>query len=105
MKKSKEQIARIKQMERYLVRTSAAVKRLSIALDKYIAVQGAIKALDEYYSSETWKNDFADDEAGLLPEDLKRGVLSEDGIWNLLSDSKDLNIRLRDTSDMLNSSK
>lgn len=30
--------------------------------------------------------DFADDESGLLPKDLKRGVLSEDGIWNLLAD-------------------
>ena len=28
---------------------------------------------------------FADDEAGLLPKDLKRGVLSEDGLWNLLT--------------------
>ena len=28
--------------------------------------------------------DFADDEAGLLPNDLKRGVLSKDGLFNLL---------------------
>ena len=26
------------------------------------------------------------EQAGNLPPDLKRGVLSEDGIWNLLSD-------------------
>ena len=30
-------------------------------------------------------NDAAD-EAGLLPKDLKRGVLSEDGIYNLLEE-------------------
>ncbi|MBR6294751.1 MAG: DUF4298 domain-containing protein, partial [Lachnospiraceae bacterium] len=35
-------------------------------------------------TSPEWKQDFADDEAGLLPGDLKRGVLSEDGIYNLL---------------------
>ena len=34
--------------------------------------------------------DFAADEAGNLPPDLKRGVLSEDGIWNLLSDYRDI---------------
>ena len=37
------------------------------------------------------RSDLADDEAGRFPKDLKRGVLSEDGIWNLLSDYRDLN--------------
>ena len=48
-------------------------------------IQEAIRILAEYYASDDWKRDFADDEAGLLPKDLKRGVLSEDGIWNVLS--------------------
>ena len=43
-----------------------------------------LKALSDYYSSPAWKRDFAADEAGLLPKDMKRGVLSEDGIYNLL---------------------
>ena len=37
------------------------------------------------------RSDLADDEAGRFPKVLKRGVLSEDGIWNLLSDYRDLN--------------
>ncbi len=96
MKENKIQIKRIKQMERHLVHASAVVKRLSAALDNYLTAQKDIAALDEYYSSDLWKKDFADDEAGLLPDGLKRGVLSEDGIWNLLSDCKELNGRLRD---------
>ena len=90
-----EQIERIKQMELRLERSAAAVMELSAALDKYEAALEDIKALDAYYSSEEWKQDFADDEAGRLPADLKRGVLSEDGIWNLLSDAKELNNRLK----------
>ena len=43
--------------------------------------------LSAYYISDAWKRDFAADEAGLLPKDLKRGVLSEDGIYNLLEES------------------
>ena len=82
-------------MERRLNRAIAAVKRLTAALDKWEAVQEDITALDEYYGSEVWRQDFADDEAGLLPAGLKRGVLSEDGIWNLLTDSRELNDRLR----------
>ncbi len=38
-----------------------------------------------YYVSDEWKRDFADDEAGRLPQSLKRGVLSEDGIDSLLN--------------------
>ncbi len=53
-----------------------------------------ITALKAYYGSELWKQDYADDEAGRLPADLKRGVLSEDGLWNLLSDASELNKRL-----------
>lgn len=92
-----EQIDRIRQMEQRMDRASAAVIELSAALDKYVEAQDAIAVLNDYYGSDEWKADFADDEAGRLPVGLKRGVLSEDGIWNLLSDSRELNIRLLDT--------
>ena len=94
MSDNKEQIARIRLMERRLNQALAAVKRLDSALEKYEAAQEAIAALSEYYGSDLWKQDFAADEAGLLPEGLKRGVLSEDGIWNLLTDFKELDQRL-----------
>ena len=81
-------------MEQRLERAAAAVMTLSAALDRYEEIQGDISALNEYYGSKEWKQDYADDEAGLLPADLKRGVLSEDGIWNLLSDFNELNERL-----------
>ena len=92
-----EQIERIKLMELHLDRASSAVMQLSAALDNYIDVQESISALDEYYSSDDWKQDYADDEAGLLPPNLRRGVLSEDAVWNLLSDTKEMNIRLLET--------
>ena len=95
MKDNKEQIARIRKMERRLNRASTAMKRLEAALDKWEAVQEDIAALEEYYGSDLWKQDFADDEAGLLPADLKRGVLSEDALWNLLTACKELKERLR----------
>lgn len=98
MGKQQEQITRIRQMERRLNTALAAVKRLSTALDKWEAAQEAIAALDEYYGSDVWRQDLADDEAGLLPEGLKRGVLSEDGIWNMLSDYRELNERLQEAA-------
>jgi len=90
-----KQIERIKQMEHYLDSASQAVMRLSAALDDYEAVQEAITQLAAYYRSDDWKHDFADDEQGRLPQDLKRGVLSEDAIWNLLEDCRELNERMQ----------
>ena len=46
--------------------------------------------LEAYYISDEWKQDFLDDEAGRLPKDLKRGVLSEDGINDLLDQYQDI---------------
>ena len=85
-----EQIERIRQMELRMERAAKAVMELSAALENYEAVQDDIAALEHYYGSEAWKQDYAADEAGLLPANLKRGVLSEDGIWNLLSDVSEL---------------
>ena len=82
-------------MERHFVRAASALKRLSSALDKYEEAKADIAALASYYGSDDWKQDFADDEAGRLPKDLKRGVLSEDGIWNLLEEYRELQNRIK----------
>lgn len=44
-----------------------------------------IKILDKYLSN-GFKGDFEADEKGMFPQDLKRGVLSEDGLYDLLED-------------------
>ena len=77
-----EQMERIRRMEQLLDQVSVVVTELSGALERYEEVQEAIATLNEYYGSDEWRQDFAADEAGLLPQDLKRGVLSEDGLWN-----------------------
>ena len=89
-----EQIERIKQMELRLDRASSAVMDLSAALEKFNEAQDDISQLDAYYTSDEWKQDFAADEAGELPPSLRRGVLSEDAIWNVLSDNRELTVRL-----------
>ena len=79
-------------------RALKAVRAMDAALNAFELVQGDIRTLDEYYGSEEWKADLAADEAGLLPPTLKRGVLSEDSIWNLLEDNKDLLRRMTNRS-------
>ena len=91
-----KQIERIRQMEQLLDKVSATVAELSEALDKYEEVQEAIATLNAYYGSDEWKQDFSDDEKGLLPSDLKRGVLSEDGLRNVPVDCWELERRLKE---------
>ena len=81
-------IERIKWMEQRYNNALAAIKDGAAVSLK--AVKEDIAELSKYYGSELWKQDFAADEAGKLPPDLKRGVLSEDGIWNLLSDYREM---------------
>ena len=45
----------------------------------------SIQTLSDYYESGDWLEDYELDEQRLLPPDLKRGVLSQDGLYDLLS--------------------
>ena len=81
---------RIKKMEAILDRATVAIEELEQKLDEFDKIQDDIKILDAYYSSESWKRDLALDEQGKLPRDLKRGVLSEDAIYNLLERNREL---------------
>ena len=98
---SQEGIVRIQEMERLLDEATAAVGQMEEAVERYEAAQEAVERLAGYLDSEDWRRDFADDEKGLLPQDLKRGVLSEDGIWNLLEDNRELSLRMKDLSNKL----
>ena len=91
----KDQIARIQHMEEHLCRISAAQAALRQALDAYRTEQDALRELTAWYESPLWRADYEADEAGLLPRDLKRGVLSEDGIYNVLAEDTALRDALR----------
>ena len=43
-----------------------------------------LRELTAYYEGGMWLEDYERDERGELPWDLKRGVLSEDGVYHLL---------------------
>ena len=78
--------ARIKDMEARFDRVKAALEDVKEAEEKLSNFSEDIVILREYYASGKWKKDFEADEQGKLPKDLKRGVLSEDGLWNLLDE-------------------
>lgn len=91
------QIERIQHFETLLDRITPVLENLEEALDAFEGIQEDVKELAAYYEDDDWREDFEADEAGKLPADLKRGVLSEDGIYDVLSSHYALTIRLLDT--------
>lgn len=45
-----------------------------------------LKLLEEYYTSGAWREDYEADERGEFPPGLKRGVLSQDALYDLLEE-------------------
>ena len=80
---SPETIDRIRQME-------ACFDALQQALAQNPAAgnepwfEAQLQTLLSYYESGQWLYDYTLDEAGLLPPDLKRGVLSQDAVYNFM---------------------
>ena len=74
-------INRIREME-------VRLNRIKAWLDGHSTqdVEEDIRLLSEYYQGPLWRSDFEADEAGELPADLLRGVLSEDEIYNALTE-------------------
>jgi len=89
------QIERISRMEQILDEAEKAAKNLSDALVRYLALKDEIDELEAYYTGPQWMQDYEDDCAGRLPEGLKRGVLSEDAVYDLLSDDERLRSIMR----------
>ena len=81
-------------MESILEKATQKMDALEKTIEEYEAFQAEIRKLEEYYTSPQWKADFVADETGQYPDKLKRGVLSEDGIWNMLERNRELLRRL-----------
>lgn len=89
------QVERIQYYESILEEAEAVICKLNETLENYHNLQEKIKELESYYGSPLWMKDFKDDEGGKFPKDLKRGVLSEDGVHNVLSDNRRLQEALK----------
>ncbi|MBQ1372225.1 MAG: DUF4298 domain-containing protein [Oscillospiraceae bacterium] len=84
------QIERIRYYEALLDQVDRSNELLARVLDVFEKSTPLSAHLADYLQSEDWQQDFTDDEAGKLPAELKRGVLSEDGIFNVLEERRQL---------------
>jgi hypothetical protein len=82
-----KQIERIQKMEEIMERVLKAVKKCDAAFEEFASLEDDLDTLNSYYMDGEWREDYEADEKGKLPKDLKRGVLSEDGLFNLLEET------------------
>ena len=85
---SDKTIERITEMEEYFDILSRTVKDDNFTHNKL--TDDMLRKLTDYYEGGKWLADYESDERGELPSDLKRGVLSQDGLYNLLTDIKQI---------------
>ncbi len=94
-----EHIFRISYYEELYEKIKKTLAELETAISEFEALKPDIARLASYYESGCWKKDFEDDEAHILPQNLKRGVLSEDGIYLLLDAVKETDKMLKRDND------
>lgn len=80
----KSQLQRIAEHESLMRELQKAVSDPDLPRETLSSFRGTAEQLGRYLESDAWKRDYADDEAGVIPDGLRRGVLSEDGLYDLL---------------------
>ena len=93
-----EQCEQITRMEQILDGHAEKLEQLETLLDYFQDHLAEYAALCDYYYSDQRHKDLEDDAAGRIPQDLKRGVLSEDGIYNFCLDYHESAIRMMEVA-------
>ena len=91
---------RVKKMEDILHRQLDLMASFRKLLAEVEASQADFEALLAYYQSQTFMEDLSVEEKGHIMG-MTRGVLSEDGVYNLLFDRGEVAEQLRQMGDLL----
>ena len=81
-------VERIERMER-LFDSLCAAAMAGPEATRAESFQRDLAQLLRYYEGGQWLRDYTLDEQDLLPRDLKRGVLSQDGVYDLLDEIRE----------------
>ncbi len=88
-REQEEMIDRVRQMEQLYDRFDYAVHHTPAQIEQDPELREIKEKLCRYYREGEWQHDYDADQQGLLPRDLKRGVLSQDGLYDLLWELRD----------------
>ena len=77
-------VDRIRRMEQIFDMLREAVGKDPAAICEDTALREMLRDLVRYYEGGQWHKDYELDEIGLLPQNLKRGILSQDAVYDFL---------------------
>lgn len=86
-------IKNIQKQEENFDKTEEALKELQSALDKWKQIRPSFDELMAYYSGPQWQEDYEADSKGEFV-DLKRGILSQDAVYDLYHKERSLSLEL-----------
>lgn len=89
-----KQKERIEKMEKILYNSSKLLEELEEVLDKLEKDSKNYDELIKYYYSKNWSKDKEDFEKDLLPDIESAYVLTEDGIYDMMTSSSGSAIRM-----------
>lgn len=87
---SEERLENIRQMEATANETQQLLKEAKVLLQKWEELTPRIRKMEDYYSSPAWKEDYDASNNGQIPAGMPHGVLSEDGLYNLLEEHSEI---------------
>jgi len=84
----------ISEMEEILNKHNDIISTLQDAVEEFKNHQEEYDKLSEYYSSEEYFKDLELDQNGEFPENLSRGVLTEDAVFDLFGDNFNMAVEM-----------
>ena len=90
----KKTIDRIRKNEERLDNINNCIKNVENALEEFKKNKKSINMLNKYYGSANWFKDKEAYEKNEIPK-IKAGVLSEDAVWNMNDDIKELILEMK----------
>lgn len=90
-------VERIIENEKKFDEVISVVNNLELSLNSFENIKETIDDLNKYYGSNEWFIDKENLENGKI-DNVKNGILSEDGFWNVYVDIKELAKRMNKIS-------
>ncbi|ONK28576.1 hypothetical protein BVE84_03185 [Streptococcus azizii] len=79
-------VKKIQKMEEILNRAETVFMALEESLEEFEQLLPSLMTLFAYYESDEWMRHYRMDEEGQFPQNLARGVLSQDAVYHLMMD-------------------
>lgn len=84
----------VDRMSNLMAKRRKLIEDMEVLLNEMDLQQKDFETLNEYFGSEQRMKDIEEDEKGNIPTSLNRGALSEDELYDIICDNRDLMIHM-----------